>query len=275
MNTAHPRAIRGGPGAGVPALLLAVLLALPGYGAKPKDPLAEARAAYLASEFDRAIAACVGQDHVEAKLITCLSLYERYKLYRLAEDGKRAKVLFGILRLDLTLAHADTLRQFFNAPGHPVGNDKAADLLRHILKRSGTANDCRIVANLLRQDIGPQAAHHAYRGLERHLENVRTYVNRGGTMPEVERALFQDESFLRVLAEGLRDKKTDRAALACLVAIEEPALAYLEKWNEDLPTSRAILKIKEAQARRLKKYPHSTWDSAFGRGDMPAPSAIP
>lgn len=263
----------------ITSLLCGVLLALFTWqavseGALPNRALLAAREAYLASDFDQALAATAGQQDLEAKLINCLSLYERYKLYRVADDGKRAKVLFNILKIDLTLDVLDGLHPYLNAPGHVTGNGKATDLLRHVLRRSGTAQDCRIIVRLLQQDIGEEAALAGYRALERHLEHVRKYVNRGGTMPEVERTLFQDETLQRVLLDGLSNKRMDGSALAGLVAIEEAALPFLEQRNDNLPTAQAILKIKEARNRRLKAYPNSTWDSAFGRGDVPAPAQL-
>lgn len=256
------------------AAIAALMVPLVAGAVLPSRAVQEAREAYLASDFDRALAACAGQTEVEAKLITCLSLFERHKLYRVPDDVKRAKVLFDVLKMDLDLAQLSGLKAYFNAPGHLAGNARAADLLGHVLRRSGTAEDCRIIVRLLGEDIGQDAAHAGFRTLERHLEHVRRYVNGGGTMPEVERALFQDETLIQALADGLANPRTDGPAMDALVAIEEPALASLEKRNDSLPIARAILKIKEAQVRRLKNFPSSTWDSAYGRGDVPAPSAL-
>jgi hypothetical protein len=235
--------------------------------------LEEARAAYRASNFADAVSASEGRKELEFKLISCLALYENYKLYHQADDRKRAQVLRDILRVDVGLANVETLKSYFNVPGHLEGNKVALDLFEVALKRVGSEAHCRTVAGLIGDGMGEDAACVGFRALERHLKNVRAYVDSGGTMPEKERDLFTDKEFISVLSDGLKSRKTKSAAQSGLIAIEEPALSHLDAAEANEAVLDTILKIKRARERRLKKYPTSTWDSAFGRESLPPPTS--
>lgn len=240
---------------------LAVLLCAAGALAGPKQGLEH----YCRHEFDEAIAACQTGKDLMSRLVLGLSHAEKYALYRNKTDKVQASMFLKILKVDATVDDAPVIEKFLAVGGNPVGNKEAAKLLKEAFKTATTPKHVLVMAGFLDPAKGIDVNKIALAGIQKRLKPVRTYIGKGGSIPAADRALFQDRRLLERLVGCLDRKKTASAARKCLVYIEEPVLPYLEGKAMGKEHGKALLAVKKAIAKRVKKYPDSAWFSAYGR----------
>ena len=70
---------------------------------------------------------------------------------------------------------------------------------------------------------------------------------------------------MKSLIACLANEKTISGAKDCLVSIEEPTLALLDKQEMNKGVSDTIVAVKKAIAKRMEKHPDSTWFSAYSK----------
>jgi len=246
------------------AVLAALLLCLvPAAGAAAL--FGEALRAYESHEFDRAIEKCRGERDLECRLATALSYLEKYELYRNKGDREQAKAHIDILEVDVGPRDALTIRKFLNVTGNPHGNKEAAKLLKRAFANAKTTpEDVMTIVGFLDPAAGLEANGIALDALIDRLKPVREYVSKGGTMPAEMRRLFADDELIRPVVALLDEKKLAGDAAKLCGIIEEPTLRDLEEMEVTKGVSKAIVLVKKAIARRLKKYSESTWYSASG-----------
>ena len=171
-----------------------------------------------------------------------------------------------ILAMDARIGDAMTIERFLNLDGNPCGNKEAAKLLKKAFDVVRTPEDVLLVSKFLAPDKGVDVNKMALKAIRKWLKPIRGYVDKGGSMPEPARAVFSDGNLIKRLIGALAHTKTDGDAESCLTLIEEPSLLYLDA-RADLGKAEgdAIVSIKKAIAKRLKKRPESTWFSAYGK----------
>lgn len=246
-----------------PAALAALALLAP---ATPAAALfGGALGAYESHEFDAAIEKCRGDRDLECKLVTAFSYLEKYELYRNKGDKEQAKAHLSILEVDVGPKDVRTIEKFLNVAGNQNGNKQAAKLLEKAFKNAKTTpEDVMTIVGFLDPDKGREANGIALDALIDRLKPVREYVSKGGTMPADMRKLFADDDLIRPVVALLGEKKLAGDAAKLCEIIEEPTLPRLEESEVTKGVSDAIVKVKKAIAKRVKKYSESTWYAASG-----------
>ncbi len=222
---------------------------------------------YVEHQFDSAIETCKNGKDVPSRLVTALSYVERYNIYKDKNDSEQAKIYLNILKVDVNLEDIDTLEKFLGVPGNANGNKEADKLLEIVFKNAKTTPEHMLkMARFLDPVKGDDVNKTALAALAKRLAPVREYVvNDGGTMPEDMQKLFANTALIDPLVVSLGNEKTASGAKKCLTLIEEPALKTLEAKELTKPISDTIVSIKNAIAKRQKKFPESTWFSASGQ----------
>jgi hypothetical protein len=237
-----------------------ILLAIAG-GRTANAADGSARESYSAQEFDKSIEACRGRTDHEGMVIRALAYAEKYALYKQKEDKKELAALAKSLKDVLGAKDLVMLAGLGTISANPNGVDFAADLMDGILDKVGTLEDMDAVLKIIQLSPGPKATASALKALQRHLAQVRKYVDAGGTMPEGERRLFSRRDLADTLVPLLDEKTARASAQKSLILIEEPALAALEEQS-GATALEAAGKIRDAVADRQNKRPGSAWYGA-------------
>jgi len=221
--------------------------------------------AYENHEFDEAITKCKGEKSLECKLVTAFSYLEKYQLYKNKGDKEQAKAYLSILEVDVGPKDVGTIEKVLNVAGNPNGNKEAAKLLKRAFANAKTTpGDVMTIVEFLHPAKGLEANGIALDALIDRLKPVREYVSKGGTMPAEMRKLFADKDVIEPVIGLLGEKKLAGDAAQLCEIIEEPTLRYLEEMEITKGVSNAIVKVKKAIAKRVKKYSESTWYGASG-----------
>lgn len=242
--------------------LMVLLATLGGHAANAAD--STAREAYAAQEFDKSIEACRGRTDHESMVLLALGYAEKYALYKQKEDKKELAALTKSLKDVLEAKDLVMLAGLGTISANPNGADLAADLMDGILDTVGSLGEMEAVLKIIQMSPGPKATASALKAMQKHLAQVRKYVDEGGTMPEGERQLFSRRDLADALVALLDEKSAKTSAQKSLILIEEPALAALEEKSgaAALETAR---NIREAMAEREKKRAGSAWYGAPGK----------
>jgi len=228
----------------------------------------QAMQAYRDSNFLDAVSTVEEANDKRARLIHCLSLFERYELYRQRPDKEKAYYLYKILAIDLTYGDIDLLTDFFRVKGKEASYKKATDLLEEILDKPLSPAQCRLLASRLSMDYGTGAKKEMLRSIHKFCRGARRYVSGGGRLPEDVIELFQDAVFVGPIAELVLDDDLDSLAIDTLEKIEEPALPYMDIYASESAMLKAIAAVKKRIAARQKKHPEGSWFSAYASGNM-------
>lgn len=242
-------------------MLLAAMIIAPSARAGADRGLAF----YRDHQYDEAIQSCKGEKDVGSRLVLGLASAEKAGLYKNKADKEQARMYLKVLAVDVRLEHLPVLEKFLNTEGAPYGNKEAARLFEKALQNVHTPEHVLRAADYLAPERGVEVNRIALKPIQKRLKPVRDYVGKGGSMPDTDRAMFMNARLLKALVGALARKETSRQARSCLALIEEPALPYLEQGELTKPASDAIVEIKKAMAKRQKKFPESTWFSAYGR----------
>jgi len=197
-------------------------------------------------------------------LLLCMVCSESYALYKSKEHREKARYLFDILKTELVADDLEMLLKYSNMKAKPEGNEVAIDLIDKLFDKPLTPGQCEKLGKLLYSDMTSLDARIVMmRAVRSFVQNARNYVNRGGRIPPDVVALLESEAFISSIIKGIEEKKTSGISIDILKAIEQPALTYLETMEPTPSVLKAISQIKTAEANRLKKYPQSSWNSAY------------
>jgi len=226
----------------------------------------EAATAYEQSDYTKAEALIndAGLKDKESRLLLCMTCRESYALYKNREHRDKARYLFDILKTELTTDDLEMLLKYSSIKAKPEGNKVAIELMDKLLDKPLTPAQCKIIGDFLYDErTSPEGRMVMMRAIRTFVQNARNYVNRGGRIPPDVVEILGSESFIQSVVKGIEDKKTTGLAVDILKAVEQPALVVLEGMQPTPAVLKAISQIKNAEANRLKKYPQSSWDSAY------------
>ena len=219
---------------------------------------------YVNHEFDLAIEACKDKKDNFSRMIAALAYAERFRLYKNSADKAQKKAFMNILEEVISLKDLADIERVTAVKGNPFGSKEAKKLLKRAFANLRTTEDVLIAADFLNKGRDPSHNKIALDAIAKFLKQIRSYVNKGGTMPTKEKELFTDDRVIIAIVDLLEIKENVRSAKKCLTLIEEPALEYLEDRPINTSISDTIVAIRKATTKRQKKYPHSTWFSATG-----------
>lgn len=242
------------------AVGLGLLLSVTG-GTATRAAEEGARDFYVGREFEKAIESCRGRSDHESMVIRVISYAEKYALYKQKADQAELNALRKALKGALGLKDMKMLASLGAISTNPNGSDLAAGLMDEVLDTARTVEDMDAVLETIRAAPGPKAVLSALSALQRHLTQVRKYVDTGGTMPDDERGLFGRKDLLDTLVPLLEVKVHRASAQKSLVLIEEPALAAVEAQS-GVAAMETARKIRDAMTKREKKRPGSAWYGA-------------
>ena len=222
----------------------------------------EAYKAFAMSDFDKAIGICQTSDECGffGEMLMGFSFLERGELNKRKRDIKIGEEQLKRIRSRMDLDKIQHLVRFTRLIDKQATIAASAALSRTAFEQVETLDQVRQMIPYFDLRYDEVIYSPALEAAERFLELNRDYVYRkGGTIPKPVQALFADAEFIKALiALGAQEKR----AWNCLILIEEPVLEPLQKnpveWGDKV--------IREVQRRiewRLKKYPESTWFSAF------------
>ena len=223
--------------------------------------------AYEDHEYDKAIEKCKGEKDLECRIVVAFSYLEKYNLYKIKSDKELASAALGMLHVDVTPKDVDTIAKFLNIAGNPSGNKEAAKMLKKAFENAkANAEDIFIIVRFLDPAKGQEANQIALDALVARLKPVREYVTSGAAMPpEMRKEIFAEKKLIEPVVALLNEKKLSGTARKLLVIIEEPSLKYLEEQELTKPVSDTIVEVKKAVAKRVKKFPDSSWSSPEGK----------
>ena len=224
----------------------------------------QALAFYKDHEFDQAIDACEDKKDNFSRMVAAVSYAERFGIYKNSADKAQKKAYMNILEEIISLEDLADIERVIAVQGNPFGQKEAEKLLKRAFANLRTTEDVLIALEFLNAERNPDHNKTAMNAILKFLKRIRTYVSKGGTMPSAEKKLFTNQRLIESLVNLLDIKESSRLAKNCLVLIEEPALEFLEEKPLTPSISDAIVAVRKAMGKRLKKFPRSTWSSAAG-----------
>lgn len=200
----------------------------------------------------------------ESRLLLCMTCRESYALYKNREHRDKARYLFDILKTELNAGDLEMLLKYSSIKAKPEGNKVALELMDKLFDKPLTPEQCNTISQYLYDErTSPEARLVMMRAIREFVQSARNYVSRGGRIPPDVVRILESTEFIKSLVKGIEDKKTSNLSVDILKAVEQPALAILEGMEPTPPVLKAISQIKTAEASRLKKYPESSWYSAY------------
>ncbi len=246
---------------------VACLLLLGSGFAWAQSECEDAYKAFAMSDFDKAIGICQMSDECGffGELIMGFAFLERGELNKRKRDVKIGEEQIKRLKTRMDIDKVRYLVRFTRLIDKQATISASESLSKAAFSQVQTLEQIRQAVPYLDLRFNKVVYAPALEAVARFLELNRDYVyKKGGTIPRPVQGLFKDPVFIQALI-GLAGE--DKKAWDCLSLIEEPALEYLQKtpldWGEKV--------IREIQRRiewRLKKYPESTWFSAFPPNEM-------
>lgn len=222
----------------------------------------EAYKAFAMSDFDKAIGLCQTSDTCGffGEMIMGFSFLERGELNRRKRDVKIGEEQLQRLKAQMDIDKVHYLARFTRLIDKQATISASAALSRVAFEAVQTLDQVKQLIPYLDVKYNEVIYGPALEATFRFLDMNREYVyKKGGTIPKPVQDLFADPDFIKSLVNL---GNTEKRAWDCLTLIEEPALSLLQKT----PTDWGEKVIREIQRRiewRLKKYPESTWFSAF------------
>ena len=222
----------------------------------------EAYKAFAMSDFDKAIGICQTSDECGffGEMLMGFSFLERGELNKRKRDIKIGEEQLKRLKSRMDIDKVQYLIRFTRLIDKQATINAGAALSKTAFAQVQSLEQVKQLITYLDPRYNEVIYAPALEAAQRFLELNRDYVyKKGGTIPKPAQDLFADPAFIQALIGlGAQDKK----AWDCLMLIEEPALEHLQKnpveWGE-----RVIREIQRRIEWRLKKYPESTWFSAF------------
>jgi len=240
--------------------LLVCLFTLGGPGLWA-DNCEDAYAAFVKSDFDTAIQICLTADNCGfmCDLNLAFAFLERSELNKSKKDWEISQKLIKDLEKRIDLQKIELLVRFSRLLDKQATIKICGQLAEVGFDKAETQKDYTYLIQFLKPRYNEVVYVPAIRALYRFLKANREYVmKKGGTIPVSHREIFTSKELMDTLLElGTR---TDLAS-DCLVIIEEPAIAYLEKISDPW-VEKVIKRIRSSIADRREKYPQSTWYGA-------------
>lgn len=240
------------------AAALASLAALIVLAVETRAEEGEAMRLYAAQEFDRAIELCAGQTDNPSLIILACSYAEREALYAAKSDREQRDSCVDQLESSVGVVDLRELSAVIGISANPNGVKLATGLVELVFEKVTSLPDLDATVAFLPKASEGDATLAALKAIRRHLEQVREYVRKGGTMPPAERNFFSRIDLCEKLVSLLDSKDTESQSRQCLVLIGEPALQTLESSGGKAALQIAA-EIRKAAAERVKKNPNSTW----------------
>jgi hypothetical protein len=222
----------------------------------------EAYKAFAMSDFDKAIGLCQTSDACGffGEMIMGFSFLERGELNKRKRDIKIGEEQLERLKDQMDIDKVQHLVRFTRLIDKQATIAAAAALSRTAFKDVKTLDQVRQLIPFLDLKYNPVIYGPALEAVLGFLDLNREYVyKKGGTIPKPVQDLMAAPDFIQALVNlAGREKK----AWDCLVLIEEPALSMIQKTPSDWG-EKVVREIQRRIEWRLKKYPESTWFSAF------------
>ncbi|MBN1357126.1 hypothetical protein JXA40_12760 [bacterium] len=217
--------------------------------------------AFRNHNFDKAIEICQARKEKDlfGKLILYFAHAEKYALYKSKVDKAARDSQEKILRSSISIKDVDTIMLFARETDKPETIKASNQLLKVAFDNVNRIDELSQSLKFLNPEKYTSETYDlAMKTIKKFLINQRKYVMKGGTIPSKERDFIVKSELIPRLVSLANLNST---AVNCLILIEDPAIEPLrETYGKGV--EKALIGIEKAVAKRLKKWPESTWFSA-------------